>query len=351
MKANSSSIIFIRQLCALGLDPRSLAPALLPAIRRVIPAHSAAFFWVDANAQITNLYAERMLAPEIMANYFRTHYRRAENEFASRFRERAAAEGQVTAVTLDDAERETPYYREVLSRLEADRILYAVVGRRPHPVGQLSLYRSRSDEAFSAAEQDVMRGLLGYLERGLGATSAGEPEQLIDSRDEALGVVNPDGNIRYAPPDWVRLMQLAAREEIGASGGSDLVSGMRGLVSKVLAANGAELVVGNPWGRFRLRSYRLSDEASPGSWAIFVGRAEAQELALVRGAEAARLSPQQREVALLIARGLTNQEIAAHLGLSANTADYHVKQVFAQLDVHGREAVVEALMRYGRKGE
>jgi DNA-binding CsgD family transcriptional regulator len=95
----------------------------------------------------------------------------------------------------------------------------------------------------------------------------------------------------------------------------------------------------------------LSDEASPSDWALLVKRAEPQELALARGAEAAKLSPQQREVALLLVRGLTNEEIAAQLGLSANTASYHVKQVFAHLDVHGREAVAEALMRHAQKAE
>src|SRR5437867_1134137 len=137
-----ASALFIRQLCNLGLDPRALAPALLPAIRRVVPAHSAAFFWVDGSAQITNLYAERMLAPEVMANYFRTHYKGGESGFAAAFRARATAPGRVSAVTLTNVERDTPYYREVLARLGADHILYAVVGNKTNPVGQLSLYRA-----------------------------------------------------------------------------------------------------------------------------------------------------------------------------------------------------------------
>src|SRR5437016_4035667 len=112
------SILLIRQLSSLGLDPRALAPTLLPAVRRVIPAHSAAFFWVDTHAQITNLYAERMLAPEMMANYFRHHYREGEGAFAGAFLMRAAAPGRVSAASLSDAERNTPYYREVLSRLD-----------------------------------------------------------------------------------------------------------------------------------------------------------------------------------------------------------------------------------------
>ena len=62
-------------------------------------------------------------------------------------------------------------------------------------------------------------------------------------------------------------------------------------------------------------------------------------------AEAVRcfpLSPQQAEVALLLARGLTNADIAERMNVSLNTASYHVKQLFMKLDVHNRQ---EALRR------
>jgi DNA-binding CsgD family transcriptional regulator len=342
VKTHSS--VFVRQLCGLGLDSRALAPSLLPAIRKIIPAHSAAYFWVDGDAQITNLYAERMLAPEVMADYFSNHYREGEAGFASAFRARAATPGRVSAVTLIEGERATPYYREVLSRLGADHILYAVVGSRNRPQGQLSLYRTRDERAFSARELDTMRELLRYVDRGMGVVEGSQPSQLIESHDEALGVVSDDGSVLHGPSDWVRLMQTAGRDSIGAAASGDLVTGLRQLVLRVLASEGAALSILNPWGRFRLRAYRLSAQSGTDSWAIVASRAEARELALVRGADLAGLSPRQREVALLLVRGRTNQEIARQLGLSANTASYHVKQIFARLGVRARESVAQALM-------
>jgi hypothetical protein len=65
---------FIRKLCALGLPPRSLVLALLPAQRQVVPAHSGGVFWVDRNGQMTGLYAERLLPPEAMTAYYERHY-------------------------------------------------------------------------------------------------------------------------------------------------------------------------------------------------------------------------------------------------------------------------------------
>jgi DNA-binding NarL/FixJ family response regulator len=43
------------------------------------------------------------------------------------------------------------------------------------------------------------------------------------------------------------------------------------------------------------------------------------------------LSPREREVALLVARGLANKEIARELGLSHGTVKLHVHSIFLKL--------------------
>ena len=68
-----------------------------------------------------------------------------------------------------------------------------------------------------------------------------------------------------------------------------------------------------------------------------------EPLRLAEGAAALGLSPQQREVAVMMAQGHSNQAIAEHMGVSLNTASYHVKQVFQRLDVHERTAVAKLL--------
>ena len=68
----------------------------------------------------------------------------------------------------------------------------------------------------------------------------------------------------------------------------------------------------------------------------------------MRGTGNSTLSPQQREVALLVAEGRSNPEIATELGLSLNTASYHVKEVFRRLGIRERAAVVERLLELAR---
>ena len=58
-----------------------------------------------------------------------------------------------------------------------------------------------------------------------------------------------------------------------------------------------------------------------------------------------RLSPRQLEVARLVARGLTDREIARQLGISHRTVDSHLRQASAKLGCSSRTAVAVWALR------
>jgi len=58
------------------------------------------------------------------------------------------------------------------------------------------------------------------------------------------------------------------------------------------------------------------------------------------------LTAREREVVALLAEGLSNKEIALRLGISPDTAKFHVARVIDKLDATGRtDAVAHAARR------
>ncbi len=58
-----------------------------------------------------------------------------------------------------------------------------------------------------------------------------------------------------------------------------------------------------------------------------------------RGPSPLALTDRERDVAVLVARGMTNREVAAELYVSAKAVEYHLRNVFAKLGVSSRRAL------------
>jgi len=349
----------IRQLCCLGLPGELLMASLLPALRELVPSDSAGFFWVDARGEMSNLYAERLLPADVMALYFERFYEGREASFRKAFLERAASPEGVISTSADGDLRKTEYYNEILRRLDAHHVLYGIVREQGAALGQLSLYRPLDAPAFTPRERSDLSSVIRYVGHGIAGDEArpeGEAFAFQDSEDEAMLVTDRRGMIRHASEKGRRLLLLATTSDINPASLKSAVneratSALRGLVSRLDAVARGEdaappvMVLETKWGRHVMRAYWLNDdyEASDALVGVRIQRQEPMILRFVQAMGRLPLSPQQREIALMIAQGKSNHEIAESLGVSGNTVAYHIKQLFLKLDVHDRAGALERI--------
>jgi non-specific serine/threonine protein kinase len=142
------------------------------------------------------------------------------------------------------------------------------------------------------------------------------------------------------------------------------------------AASALREAIGTPLGaaadaaleaRFAPARASLRRDLADAAWAR--GRAMSLEaavaFALAEGVEAAAdaerrrgpgeslygLTPREREVAVRIARGLTNRQMAAELALAERTVDVHVSNILGKLQLSSRAQVAAWVVEHGWLGE
>ena len=213
--------VHIRQLCCLGVTGEQLMPALLKSVRQLVGAESAAFFWVDAQGDMTSLYAERLLPAPVMQLYFERFYDAGESSFKRAFAERARQPDPVVAVSASTAAERSAYYNEVMRHLDAHHVLYGVVREQGEALGQLSLYRPKSARTFSTAERGELTAIMRYVAHGVSVRARPDagPTPLLDAADDAVFLIGADGGLREVSPAAQKLLALATHGRIAPGAG------------------------------------------------------------------------------------------------------------------------------------
>lgn len=347
----------IRQLCCLGLGGEAIMPSLLRELHELVPCDSAGFFWVDAAGEMSNLYAERLLPPDIMRMYFTRFYDDRERGFRNGFARMAQRGALVSSAAFDEDFYRSEYYNLILRHLDAHYLLYALIREGTGPLGQLSLYRPRNSVAFSAADREQLAGVTRYIAHGLHAGPIDDPIR-TERGEAATAVVVLDrlGHPVHVAPDGERLLFLASHARISpaalARESGDVPETLRALcrcIDKVYKDEPAAPPVAsieNAWGKFVFRAYPLGGAAGvPGGLvAVTIHHREPLPLTLMRSMKQSGLSTKQKEVMLLLAGGNSQQQIAQRLGVSQNTASYHVRQLYNKLDAHDRGEAISRLL-------
>jgi len=297
-------------------------------------------------------------AGDALREGIRRHFRGFEQGFMQ-FREayptlqhrlvRSAGTGAFHDAPLHDwAQRESlQIYQEVFRPLSVDR---KVALSTPLPVGEALLiagFKEADMPAYNGRRHRLLQMLVPAYEASLRfrhrlSHVCTGLARVLDELPVPLLVFDADARERHRNAALRSLLSRAADGEAIVRAAQQLAEGLRPhAVPDALPP--AQCTVTLPSGTFTLRGHH--DNAALPDISILISVDRASALPAPRAVTAASdLTPREAEVAVLLAKGLSDQQIADDLCISVYTVRRHVSQVLRKLDLPSRAGVALALL-------
>jgi len=339
-------------LGARGLPRADYFAELAPRLRRVIDSDASCWHTLDPH---TRLMTSDAPAELIDRGIFTAETVSAAAELVVRseylepdtntFAELAAR--RVPVGILDHATRGHPErslrYRDLLEPAGIPHELRAAFVIRGRVWGAVHIARRAQSGAFTQRDADALASVAGAIANGIRASLR------FDAARRGFGTEAP-GLILVDAANAVELITPPARALLDALGSDAMENPNGSLPACVLALAsfvrssplrpGAESNVVNvpsPAGWITLHASR--PDAGDGRVAIVIEPASGVQSATLR-LEINGVTAREREVATLLAAGLSNAEIAGALVLSPHTVADHIKSLFEKLGVASRHELV-----------
>jgi DNA-binding CsgD family transcriptional regulator len=356
MPARWSSEQLAKEIVALasrGLPREDYYRELAARLRRTIDFDAACWHTLDPQTGlmtsdaphelIENGFMTSEAAPAAGAKVVASEYLVDDvNTFAALAKRREPV-GTLTGATRGRPERSTRY-REVLLPLGIPFELRAAFVSRGRVWGAVHIARGSGRSDFSLADVAAVARVAGAIADGLRASVRFDAARRADD-DGGPGL------LVLGPANEVELVTPAARELIGALRPSAhreadetppvallaLASFLRGRSGSAGPQSDA-VAVPTSSGWITLHA-SLPDGRAAGRVAIVLERSSTPQATALR-LEAHGVTSREREVAVLLAQGLSNPEIATELTLSLYTVQDHVKSLFEKTGVASRRELV-----------
>lgn len=333
-----------------GLSREEYFAELAPRLRRVVDSDASCWHTLDPQTRLLTSDEPRELVeagiytPDTVAAagevLVRSEYMSDDRNTFAELATRRVPVGILAQATRGKPER-TARYRDLLEPSGIPHELRAAFVRRGRVWGAVHIARRESTGAFSQRDADALALVVPAIAEGIrGVLRFDAARRVAGAEAPGLVVIDAAGEVELVTPP--ALPMLGA---IGAPGTrpeeGELPSAVIALAAFLRAQDGTEggNVVTVP-GRDGLVTLHASKPDPAGDRiAIVIEAARGPRAATVR-LEAHGATAREREVATLIARGLTNPEIADALVLSPHTVGDHVKSLFEKLDVASRQELV-----------
>ena len=340
-------------LSARGLPRKEFFAELAPRLRHVIDNDASCWHTLDPHTRLMTsdspdeliergVFApdEAQAAGELLV---RSEYLVEDvNTFAGLAAQRVPV-GILDHVTRGDPQR-SARYRDLLLPADIPHELRAAFVIRGRVWGAVHIARRAASGPFEQRDVDALAAAAGAIARGIRASLR------FDAARRGTGLEAP-GLVVLGPQDEVELITPPARELL-ASLRADrpayaddamatpvlaLASFVRGAAEAGQGGSNVVTVPGSD-GWITLHA-SLPGPPGDGRVAVVLERAGGARSSTVR-LEAFGATAREREVATLLARGLSRAELAETLVLSPHTVDDHVKSLYEKLGVTSRQELV-----------
>lgn len=348
------TLLQLRQMARMDAGgPQQIAP-VLRALQGVIGFDSGGYLYRRSDGDL-DMHMENPATRAVMPSYFEPSVLRSEQQVMQRssrlfdeaLRCERGVQMQHDLVKVPVSElRRSDYYNAVLRPGEVEvGMKLPLRARDGRGIGILWLYRRDGERHFSGADAAALGRLEAHLARAL--QSADGDAQDADVCGQGLLVVTPMGRPLWIEPGTEELLEQAFGWRWRGCCG-ELPPDLQVLVQRLFLPEAdaplPQLDFRNAYGRFSMRATHLTGRAGAGdAVAIHVTRRLSSGARLLEQLRPLALPQRQHELAYWLARGLSEPQIAARMGISPNTVVYHRRQLYARMEVANREKLLAAL--------
>ncbi len=349
----SHALAYLRQICCSGLSREVAITEFLRSLPLLIPSNSNTFSVGELGLIPTyhlagfDLSDMTATASDIIDQYH-TPERQA-RAMAWFSQHPTISDPRI----MESAFYQTDMYNLIYRQFDMHHLLWTPMSLGGQSAGVLGLYRTSSQKPFDSRDQAQLLSLLPYVVHAYRAANDVSFEASPDSSSGML-VMDIQGGILFQSPEAKVLLAQArfprvltdqrkqdrllirlatmCRNLQGISRGEDLPP-------PTFIHTGAH-------GQFRFRAYWLNGHNQEVQRLIGVTIEYFQPLTLkiLRAIRDLPLSPTQKQVALMLAQGVTFEQIGLRLHIKPTTVKDHVGKIYSKLNIHQRDELLPTLL-------
>lgn len=249
--------------------------------------------------------------------------------------------GILSQATRGRPERSTRY-RELLAPSGIPFELRAAFATRGRCWGAVHIARGRDDEDFTDDDARALAAVTGAVADGIRTSLRFDAARRTDDPGApGLVVLDATNQIELVTPTASDLLQALRSPAVSAEAVPSPLVALATFARGRAGGAGPRhdvIAVPTPSGWITLHA-SLPQASTAGQVAIVLERSSSPQTTALR-LEVDGVTPREREIATLLAQGLTNAEIAKALVLSPYTVQDHIKSLFEKTRVGSRQELV-----------